>query len=128
MAPVVMREGRIDAVVVGADRIASNGDVANKIGTFGVSLAAREFNIPFYVAAPVSTFDMELASGSDIPIEERDPEEITRWGDHQIAPDGIDVYSPAFDVTPAANVDAIITEKGVIKNPTAKKMSELYNR
>ncbi|MFW5923521.1 MAG: S-methyl-5-thioribose-1-phosphate isomerase [Planctomycetota bacterium] len=127
MAPVVMREGRIDAVVVGSDRIASNGDVANKIGTFGVSLAAREFDVPFYVAAPVSTFDMELASGAEIPIEERDPEEITRWGNHQTAPDNIDVYNPAFDVTPAACVDAIITEKGVIKNPDAQKVSSMCN-
>jgi methylthioribose-1-phosphate isomerase len=125
MAPVVMREGRIDAVVVGADRIAANGDVANKIGTYGVSLAAREHDVPFYVAAPVSTFDMELESGAEIPIEERDPEEITRWGERRIAPDGIGVYNPAFDVTPASHVTAIITEKGVIEKPSREKVGEV---
>lgn len=122
MAGAVMREGRVDAIVVGADRIASNGDVANKIGTYSLSVLAREHGIPFYVAAPASTFDMSLDDGSQIPIEERDPEEITRWGQRTIAPDGIDVYNPAFDVTPAANVTAIITEKGVIKNPDPDKV------
>ncbi|MFP4176002.1 MAG: S-methyl-5-thioribose-1-phosphate isomerase [Candidatus Brocadiia bacterium] len=128
MAPVVIREGRVDAVVVGADRIASNGDVANKIGTYGVSLAAREHGIPFYVAAPVSTFDMELDSGEDIPIEERDPEEITCWGDHRTAPENTDVYNPAFDVTPASHVMAIITERGVIKNPDSESIRSLVAR
>ena len=125
MAPVVMREGKIDAVVVGADRIASNGDVANKIGTYGVSLAAREHGVPFYVAAPVSTFDMELENGDEIPIEERDPEEITQWGDRRIAPEGINVYNPAFDVTPASHVAGIITEKGVIEKPNAERVAEV---
>jgi methylthioribose-1-phosphate isomerase len=127
MAPVVMREGKIDAVVVGADRIAANGDVANKIGTYGVSLAAREHGVPFYVAAPTSTFDMELESGEDIPIEERNPEEITRWGERPIAPDGIEVYNPAFDVTPAAHVAGIITEKGVIEQPTAEEVARVVD-
>ena len=125
MAAAVMWEGRIDAVVVGADRIASNGDVANKIGTYGVSLAAMAHDVPFYVAAPVSTFDMELASGEEIPIEEREPEEITCWGERKIAPDGIHVYNPAFDVTPAENVNAIITEKGVIERPNSDRVAEV---
>ncbi len=122
MAAQVMKEGRIDAVVVGADRIAGNGDVANKVGTYGVSVLAAHHGIPFYVAAPVSTFDLSLACGEEIPIEERDPEEVTRWGGRTTAPDGVDVYTPAFDVTPAANVTAIITEKGVIEHPNAQKV------
>ena len=115
VAAVVMREGRVDAVIVGADRIAANGDVANKIGTYGLSVLAREHNVPFYVAAPTSTFDLSLPDGSHIPIEERDPAEVTCWGGHRTAPEGTDVYSPAFDVTPAANITAIITEHGVIE-------------
>jgi methylthioribose-1-phosphate isomerase len=125
MAAQVMREGKVDAVIVGADRIAANGDVANKVGTYGLSVLARHHGIPFYVAAPVSTFDLELASGEEIPIEERDPEEVTRWGGRVIAPEGIDVYTPAFDVTPAAHVTAIITEKGVIREPRAERIASL---
>jgi len=125
MAAQVMREGRVDAVIVGADRIAANGDTANKIGTYGLSILAREHAVPFYVAAPVSTFDLSLADGSRIPIEQRDPEEITRWGNRVIAPDDIEVYNPAFDVTPAANITAIITELGVIHEPDASKIAAL---
>jgi methylthioribose-1-phosphate isomerase len=125
MAAPVLREGRITAVVVGADRIAANGDVANKIGTYGLSVNAREHGVPFYVAAPVSTFDLTLTDGSGIPIEERDPEEVTNWGDRRIAPAGIEVYNPAFDVTPAANVTAIITERGVITAPDTEKIAAL---
>ncbi|MFO7958479.1 MAG: S-methyl-5-thioribose-1-phosphate isomerase [Candidatus Brocadiia bacterium] len=124
MAAEVMKEGKINAVVVGADRIAANGDVANKVGTYGVSILAAHHGIPFYVAAPVSTFDLTLASGDEIPIEERDPDEVTQWGGRTIAPNGIDVYTPAFDVTPAANVTAIITEKGVIEHPNTENVAK----
>ena len=115
MAGWVMREGRIQAVVTGADRIAANGDAANKIGTYSVALLARAHNIPFYVAAPSSTFDLSLAIGDDIPIEERDRKEITEGFGRQTAPDAIGVYNPAFDVTPAEYIAAIITEKGIIQ-------------
>ena len=115
MAAQVMREGRVQAVVVGADRIAANGDTANKIGTYGVALLAAAHEIPFYVAAPTSTFDLSLASGEQIPIEERDPREVTHGFGRQTAPEGIDVYNPAFDVTPARLIRAIICERGVIE-------------
>jgi len=125
MAAQVMREGRVSAVIVGADRIAANGDVANKIGTYGLSVLAKEHGVPFYVAAPASTFDLSLESGDEIPIEQRDPAEVTRWGGRPIAPDGVDVYNPAFDVTPARNVTAIITEKGIIRRPDREKIARL---
>ncbi len=115
MAAQVMREGKIQLVVVGADRIAANGDVANKIGTYSVALLARAHGIPFYVAAPSSTFDLTLSDGSAIPIEQRDPREITHGFGRPTAPEGIDVYNPAFDVTPANLIDGIITEKGIIQ-------------
>ena len=114
MAAQVMKEGRVQAVIVGADRIAANGDTANKIGTFGVALLARAFGIPFYVAAPSSTFDLATPDGSSIPIEQRDPREITHGFGRQTAPEGISVYNPAFDVTPAELIAGIITERGVI--------------
>ena len=110
-----MKEGRIHLVIVGADRIAANGDTANKIGTYGVAVLARHHGIPFYVAAPSSTFDLSLADGERIPIEQRDPREITHGFGRQTAPDGIDVYNPAFDVTPAALIAGIITERGIIR-------------
>ena len=119
MAGLVMRQGRVDCVVVGADRIAANGDTANKIGTYSLSVLAREHGVPFYVAAPASTFDLSLADGSAIPIEERDPAEVGRWGGRQTVPDGAAVYNPAFDVTPAGNITAIITDRGVIREPNA---------
>ena len=115
MAAQVMREGRVQAVVVGADRIAANGDTANKIGTYGVALLAAAHEIPFYVAAPSSTFDLSIASGAEIPIEQRDPREVTHGFGRQTAPDGIAVYNPAFDVTPAERISAIICERGVIR-------------
>ena len=115
MAAQVMREGRVQAVVTGADRIAANGDAANKIGTYGVALLAAAHKIPFYVAAPSSTFDLSLDSGAEIPIEQRDSREITHGFGRQTAPDGIDVYNPAFDVTPAELIEAIICERGVIR-------------
>jgi methylthioribose-1-phosphate isomerase len=115
MAAQVMREGRVQAVVVGADRIAANGDTANKIGTYGVALLAAAHEIPFYVAAPTSTFDLSIAGGDEIPIEQRAASEITHSFGRQTAPDGINVYNPAFDVTPARLIKAIICEKGLIE-------------
>jgi len=117
MAAVVMQQGKVDKVIVGADRIASNGDAANKIGTYGLSVLARAHKIPFYVAAPVSTFDPELKSGCQIPIEQRHRSEITEGMGRRIAPCKVKVYNPAFDVTPARLVTAFITEKGIIKPP-----------
>ena len=115
MAASVLRDKNVDSIVVGADRIAKNGDVANKIGTYGLAILAREHQVPFYVAAPLSTIDMRLESGDQIPIQERKPEEITHGMGRQTAPEGIKVYNPAFDVTPNRLVTAIITEKGVAK-------------
>lgn len=113
----LMRKGRIDCVIVGADRIASNGDVANKIGTYPVAVLAHHHGIPFYVAAPVSTIDFSLKSGDDIPIEERAHEEMTHVNGHRIAPLGVEVINPSFDVTPASLVTAIVTEKGICRPP-----------
>jgi methylthioribose-1-phosphate isomerase len=115
MAGQVMREGRVKLVVVGADRIAANGDTANKIGTYGVAVLARAHDIPFYVAAPSSTFDLSLPTGDSIPIEQRDPREITHGFGSATAPVGIGVYNPAFDVTPAELIAGIVTERGVIR-------------
>jgi methylthioribose-1-phosphate isomerase len=120
MAAQVMKEGRVHAVLVGADRIAANGDTANKIGTYGLALLAREHGLPFYVVAPRSTFDLSLASGAEIPIEERPPEEVTCVGGQRIAPHGIKVYAPAFDVTPARYITGIVTERGLITPVTAE--------
>jgi methylthioribose-1-phosphate isomerase len=115
MAAQVMKERRVDLVITGADRIAANGDTANKIGTYGVAQLARAHAIPFYVAAPSSTFDLSLASGDAIPIEQRDPREVTHGLGKQTAPDGVKVYNPAFDVTPATLIAGIITERGLIQ-------------
>ena len=116
-AASAMRARWVTKVVVGADRIARNGDVANKIGTFPVAMAAREFGIPFYVAAPFSTLDASLATGAEIPIEQRDGEEVTVIQGRRVAPEGVRVYNPAFDVTPAALVRGIITDEGVFEAP-----------
>ncbi|MEX0716780.1 MAG: S-methyl-5-thioribose-1-phosphate isomerase [Planctomycetaceae bacterium] len=116
----VMREGRVRAVVTGADRIAANGDVANKIGTYSVALAARAHGIPFHVAAPSSTFDLALASGDDIPIEQRAAEEITQGFGRRTAPENVVAYNPAFDVTPAELVSAIVTERGIVRPVNAE--------
>lgn len=124
MAAQVMKEGRVQRVVVGADRIAANGDAANKIGTYGVAVLAHAHGIPFYVAAPSSTFDLTLADGSKIPIEERDPREITHGFGRQTAPEGVGVYNPAFDVTPARLIAGIITEHGVIHSTAAGLMRQ----
>jgi methylthioribose-1-phosphate isomerase len=115
MAAQVMREGKVQAVVAGADRIAANGDTANKIGTYGVAILAAAHNIPFYIAAPSSTFDLSIASGDEIPIEQRDPREVTHGFGRQTVPEGVAVYNPAFDVTPADRIAAIICERGVIR-------------
>jgi methylthioribose-1-phosphate isomerase len=128
MAATVMREGRVQAVVVGADRIAANGDVANKIGTYQVALCAAAHAIPFYVAAPSSTFDLSIPTGAEIPIEERPPQEITHGFGRQTAPDGIDVYNPAFDVTPARLIRAIICEHGVIEPVTKESIAAIVNQ
>ncbi len=120
MAAQVMKEGRIHAVIVGADRIAANGDTANKIGTYGVAVLAHAHDIPFYVAAPSSTFDLSLADGSAIPIEQRDAREITQGMGTRTAPEGTNVYNPAFDVTPARLIAGLITEKGLIRPVNAE--------
>jgi len=125
MAAQVLREGRVQAVVTGADRIAANGDAANKIGTYGLALLAAAHGVPFYVAAPTSTFDLALGSGDAMPIEQRDPREITHGFGRQTAPDGIEVYNPAFDVTPARLIRAIVCEKGVIEPVTAERIAEV---
>ncbi|QJW44921.1 S-methyl-5-thioribose-1-phosphate isomerase [bacterium BFN5] len=128
MAGWVMKNKKVQAVIVGADRITLNGDVANKIGTYSVAVLAKEHGIPFYVAAPVSTFDFKMLSGDDIPIEERKATEITTIGGVQIAPDGVEVYNPAFDVTPNELVSAIITEYGVLKAPYGKAVQSLQQQ
>ncbi|NQT73816.1 MAG: S-methyl-5-thioribose-1-phosphate isomerase [Chloroflexi bacterium] len=125
MAGYFMKAGKIDCVVVGSDRIAANGDVANKIGTYSVSVLAKEHSIPFYVAAPVSTIDYSLKSGDDIPIEERDPIEVTCVRDVRIAPEGVKVASPAFDVTPHQHVSAIITEEGIAHDPYIESLAKM---
>jgi methylthioribose-1-phosphate isomerase len=126
MAGWLMKRGKISAVITGADRIAANGDAANKIGTYGLSILAREHGIPFYIAAPSSTFDLSIKGGGQIPIEERPADEVTALGGTRIAPEGIDVCNPAFDVTEAKDVTAIITERGVIEKPTAGKVAEHF--
>lgn len=117
IAGFLMKQGKIDVVIVGADRIAANGDVANKIGTYSLAVLAHEHNIPFYVAAPLSTIDIEIRDGDDIPIEERDDEEVLNIRGMRIAPEGMKVYNPAFDVTPNRFITAIITEAGIATSP-----------
>ncbi|MGC2696863.1 MAG: S-methyl-5-thioribose-1-phosphate isomerase [Candidatus Angelobacter sp.] len=125
MAGAIMRQGKIKAVVVGADRIAANGDVANKIGTYTVAVLAKEHSIPFYVAAPWSTVDMNTPTGEQIPIEQRSQKEVTHHAGKQVAPDGVLVENPAFDVTPSRFVTAIITERGIARTPFADSLTEL---
>jgi methylthioribose-1-phosphate isomerase len=125
MAAQVMKEGKVQMVVVGADRIAANGDTANKIGTYGVALLARAHGIPFYIAAPSSTFDLSLPDGSAVPIEQRDAREVTHGLGRQTAPEGVTVYNPAFDVTPAVLIAGIITERGVIRPVNAETIREV---
>jgi len=122
MAGWLMKQHKIDLIITGADRIAANGDSANKIGTYSLSILAKAHGIPFYIAAPSSTFDLSIDSGNDIPIEQRSSSEITSFGKLQTVAHGIKVYNPAFDVVPAKNIAAIITEQGLIENPTADKI------
>ncbi len=126
MAGYLMKKGRIDLAVVGADRITGNGDVANKIGTYTVAVLCKEHGIPFYVAAPVSTIDMTLAAGDEIPIEERESVEITTIGGQEIAPRGVRVFNPAFDVTPNYLVTAIITDRGIVRPPYEESLRALF--
>ena len=126
MAGHLMQQGRVDVIVVGADRIAANGDTANKIGTYTVAVLAERHRIPFYIAAPLSTMDLAIADGSGIPIEERDAAEVTGFRGMRWAPEGVNVANPAFDVTPAALITGLITEKGVIERPDADKIRSLF--
>ncbi len=128
MAGHVMKQGQVDAVVVGADRIAANGDTANKIGTYMVAVLAKQHGIPFYVAAPISTIDLALPDGTHIPIEERDTREVTHIREQQLAPTGINVQNPAFDVTPNEFVTAIITDKGVARPPYTDSLRSLFEQ
>src|SRR5262245_37308108 len=125
MSGSFMRQGLIDAVIVGADRIAANGDVANKIGTYGVAVLAKQHDIPFYVAAPFSTLDLKIPDGSHIPIEERDPAEVTHIAGVRVVPDGVSVFNPAFDVTPHQFITAIITDRGVAEPPYTQSLARL---
>jgi methylthioribose-1-phosphate isomerase len=128
MAGYLMFKGLIDVVIVGADRIAANGDVANKIGTYTVAVLAKEHSIPFYVAAPTSTIDLQISDGSQIPIEERDIREVTHIGEQQLAPTGIAALNPSFDVTPARLVSAIITEHGVAKDNYTEQLAAFVRK
>ena len=127
MSGHLMSHGEVDAIIVGTDRVAGNGDVANKIGTYMVAVLSKRHNIPFYVACPLSTIDRSILSGSDIPIEERPSDEVTGYRDYQWAAEGVSVRNPAFDVTPADLVTGLITEKGVILSPTTEKINHLFN-
>jgi hypothetical protein len=124
-AGIYMARGDVNAVVVGADRIAANGDVANKIGTYTVAVLAKENGVPFYVAAPVSTIDLSTPSGDQIPIEERSPDEVTHHGGRRLAPEGVSVRNPAFDITPARYVTAIVCERGVARPPFSDSLRRL---
>jgi methylthioribose-1-phosphate isomerase len=125
MAASLMRAGKIQAVVVGADRIAANGDFANKIGTYNVAILAKEHGIPFYVAAPWSTIDMKTPNGEAIPIEERSPVEVTHHGGKQLTPNGVGICNPAFDMTPAKYVTAIFTERGTLEAPFGEALKKM---
>lgn len=127
MAAHTMKEKNISAVIVGADRIARNGDTANKIGTFGLAILAKAFQIPFFIAAPLSTFDVSISCGDDIPIEERDPDEVRRINGTQIAPQEVPVFNPAFDITPHDLISGIITEKGIITDRFEEEIEALFS-
>lgn len=124
MAATMMAEGKVNLVIVGTDRVAANGDVANKIGTMGVAILAKHFEIPFYVACPYSTIDLHTPDGKSIPIEERDPDEVTSFGERRTGPEGVQVRNPAFDVTPYALVAGFITEKGIIHAPYKENLKQ----
>ena len=127
MAGYMMAHGEVDAVVVGTDRVAANGDVANKIGTYMVAVLAQRHNIPFYVACPLSTIDLNISTGADIPIEERSADEVKGFRDYHWAAEGVKIRNPSFDVTPAELVSALITEKGIVNNPHTEKISALFD-
>jgi methylthioribose-1-phosphate isomerase len=127
-AGLLFQRKMVDMVIVGADRIAANGDVANKIGTYPLSVLSKEHDIPFYIAAPFSTFDLRLANGNEIPIEERSSREITHIAEMQITGSDISVYNPSFDITPAEKISAIITEQGIIYQPNEKKIAKLFSK
>ena len=127
-AGYLMQHGKVDAVIVGADRIAANGDVANKIGTFMVAVLAKTHKIPFYVAAPLSTIDVSIKRGDMIPVEERQPEEISHYRNREIGPPGVKTLNPAFDITPSKYLTAIITEKGVAKSPYKTAIKRLFKK
>jgi methylthioribose-1-phosphate isomerase len=126
MSGALMRQGKVNFIVVGADRIAANGDTANKIGTYSVAVLAREHNVPFYVAAPLSTIDLKTPDGSGIPIEERNSREVTHVGSSQLAPEGAAVWNPAFDVTPNHLIAGIITEKGIFRAPYTESLAKAF--
>ncbi len=129
MASQVMKNGWINAVFVGCDRVAANGDAANKIGTSGVAILAKHYGIPFYVCGPTSTIDMNIARGKDIPIEERNPDEVTEmWYEKRMAPEGVNVYNPAFDVTDNSLITAIVTEYGIARAPYDKSLKEIFEK
>lgn len=128
MAGMLMKQGKIDAVIVGCDRVAANGDAANKIGTYSAAVLAKHHNIPFYVAGPTSTIDLHTKTGDEIPIEERNAEEVTCGFGKRTAPEGVKVYNPAFDVTPHELISAIITEKGIIEKPDEEKIKAHLSR
>ena len=121
----MMAKNLVNGIVVGADRIAGNGDTANKIGTYTLAVLARYHKIPFYVVAPTSTIDPDISGGADIPIEERNPDEVTHCGGKRIAPEKIKVYNPAFDVTPNKFIDAIVTEKGILRKPFRESIKRI---
>ena len=127
MAGQLMRRGRVDLAIVGADRVAANGDVANKIGTYSVAVLAREHGLPFYVAAPTSSLDLSVPDGDSIPIEERSPEEVLQFAGVRVAPVGVRVENPAFDVTPHRLVSAIVTEQGVVREPYGAGLAALLS-
>lgn len=127
MSGFLMSQGKVDAVITGADRVAANGDTANKIGTMSLAILAKHFNIPFYVAVPTPTIDMMMETGKEIPIEERGHKEVTSWFGKQIAPENINVYNPAFDVTPNDLITAIVTEKGIVYPPYPENLKKLFN-
>jgi methylthioribose-1-phosphate isomerase len=128
MAGALMRQGKVNFIVVGADRIAANGDTANKIGTYSVAVLAREHQIPFYVAAPLSTIDLKTPDGQHIPIEERNPKEVTHVGGSRLAPEGAHVWNPAFDVTPNEFIAGIITERGIFRAPYIESLARAFDR
>ncbi|MGM0432241.1 MAG: S-methyl-5-thioribose-1-phosphate isomerase [Spirochaetota bacterium] len=127
-AATLIRDGKVDCVILGGDRVAANGDVCNKIGTFMLSVICKEYGVPFYSVIPVSTIDFEAPTGAQIPIEMRDSKEVTHIGAEQIAPDGTDVYNPAFDVTPHQNITGIITEEGILRPPYQETIARLRNQ